>query len=68
MGSKISLLNDTNEDWICKFTLRGGGRPAGGYNRQVLKANCGDNICSEFTLMLPIIIAIRPVDAPRSSF
>ena len=68
MGSKISVLNDTNEDWICKFTLRGGGRPAGGYNRKILRANCGESVCSEFTLMLPVVIAVRPINSASGAY
>ena len=33
MGSKVSIINDTEHDWICEFTLVGGGRPAGGYKK-----------------------------------
>ena len=58
MGSKISLVNDTNQDWECYFTLIGGGRPAGGKKLTVLKGNSWKSITGEYTLALPIMVCI----------
>ena len=60
MGSKVSILNDTNQDWVCSFALLGGGRPAGGRKTTTLKGNQWMKITAEFTLGLPISVSMHP--------
>ena len=60
MGSKVTIINDTEHDWTVEYTLIGGGPPAGGYGKTVLTGHESDgqfqHVTKEFTLGLPIKI------------
>ena len=62
MGSKITIINDTQHDWTVEFTLIGGGPPSGGYSKTELTACKNDgnfeHVTKDFTLALPIKVII----------
>ena len=60
MGSKISIINDTNQDWQCCFTILGGARPAGGKKRKILIGNQWESITGTFTPSMPIMVCVQP--------
>ena len=66
MGSSISVNNNTTTEFVCYFTLIGGGRPACGYKEKTLKLN-GVNE-AEFSLSLPICIVVYEVGKPEKLF
>lgn len=57
MGSKISVLNDTEYEVKVRFDLEGGGQPASGHQSKVLKP--GEAHIGKFSLSLAVIIVVE---------
>ena len=67
MGSKVSVYNNTSKDFVCYFTLIGGGRPACGYKERLLNKLSG-TVEADFSLGLPIYITVHEDGKPDKSF